>query len=65
MKANTQDISALQQPVDAERGNQHKEATMADIGKEKKIIEVMPLEEPAPAREPEREPVREPEKTPA
>lgn len=42
---------------------------MADIGKEKKVIEVLPTEEPAPAREPspapEREPAREPEQTPA
>ena len=48
-----------------------KEDSMADIGKEKKIIEVLPTEEPAPtqepapapSREPERE--REPEQTPA
>lgn len=42
---------------------------MADIGKEKRTIEVLPTEEPAPAREPApapaREPAREPEKTPA
>lgn len=42
---------------------------MADIGKEKKVIEVLPTEEPAPAREPAptpaREPEREPETTPA
>lgn len=48
---------------------QQKEVSMADIGKEKKIIEVLPTEEPAPVREPAptpaREPEREPETTPA
>lgn len=40
---------------------------MADIGKEKKIIEVLPVKEPAraPAHEPAQVPAREPEKTPA
>lgn len=42
---------------------------MADIGKEKRVIEVLPTEEPAPAQQPTpapaREPAREPEKTPA
>lgn len=48
---------------------QQKEVSMADIGKEKKIIEVLPNEEPAPAKEPAqppaKEPAHEPEKTPA
>ena len=41
---------------------QQKEVSMADIGKEKKIIEVLPTEEPAPTQEPAPAPSREPER---
>lgn len=49
---------------------QEKEVSVADIGKEKKIIEVLPAKEPAaparrPAPAPERVPEKAPEKTPA